>query len=162
MMRSAAVAALMLASMAALATCSAQVPPASAAGGSTSARPHLVVHKGPTCPCCEGWIRHVQEAGFTVETREVADPAAVKDRLGVPVSQRSCHTAEVAGYFIEGHVPVSDIERLLAQRPDAAGLAAPGMPVGSPGMEMPYGETHAYDVHIVARDGRASVFSSHD
>lgn len=131
-------------------------PPPAAANGHT-----LLVHRSPTCGCCLAWADQMQAAGFRVEVREVADLDAVKRRLGVPPGAASCHTAEVAGYFIEGHVPAADIERLLAERPEAAGLAVPGMPLGSPGMESPSGISQPYEVLLVAPDGSTTTFSRH-
>ena len=125
-----------------------------------NALPLLVVHRSPSCGCCMNWVAHMRHAGFKVEVRNVADMGAVKARLGVPVAMRSCHTAEVGGYFVEGHVPAADIKRLLAERPDAKGLAVPGMPMGSPGMEHPAGHVQPYDVMLVDGDG-AAVHSSH-
>ncbi|HET6603601.1 MAG TPA: DUF411 domain-containing protein, partial [Xanthomonadaceae bacterium] len=123
--------------------------------------PELVVHRSPSCGCCLAWVDQMRAAGFRVEVREVADLEAVKRRLGVPPGAASCHTAEVAGYFVEGHVPAADILRLLAERPEARGLAVPGMPLGSPGMEVPSGITQPYDVLLVAADGSTTTFSRH-
>ena len=124
-----------------------------------NALPLLVVNRSPSCGCCMNWVAHMREAGFTVKVRNIADMGAVKDRLGVPGDMRSCHTAEVDGYFVEGHVPADDLKRLLAERPDARGLAVPGMPMGSPGMEHPAGHVQPYDVMLVGDDG-SSVHSS--
>jgi hypothetical protein len=103
----------------------------------------ITVHKDPNCGCCTGWVRHLQKAGFTVKTIETTDLDVVKTRLGVPADLAACHTAQVAEYLVEGHVPAVALIRLLDERPDARGLAVPGMPVGSPGMEggtpQPYG-----------------------
>ena len=120
----------------------------------------IEVVKSPYCGCCTGWVEHLRANGFTVRVIETEDLAPVARRLGVPESLRSCHTARVEGYVIEGHVPAADIERLLRERPQAAGLAVPGMPVGSPGMEQgdrrqPYAPT------LVHRDGRQQVFARH-
>ena len=93
------------------------------------------VYKSPTCGCCGAWIDHLRAHGFTVIVKDVEDLDSVKQRLGVPALLHSCHTATVDGYAVEGHVPASDIRRLLAERPGATGLAVPGMPIGSPGME---------------------------
>jgi hypothetical protein len=95
----------------------------------------VTVHKDPNCGCCNGWIRHLQDAGFSVKTIDTANLDAIKARLGVPMDLASCHTAEVAGYVIEGHVPAAALKRCLAEKPIGAGLAVPGMPIGSPGME---------------------------
>lgn len=99
--------------------------------------PALQVWKDPSCGCCEGWVRHMRAAGFEATVHEVADLQAVKAVNGVPDKLQSCHTATVGGYVVEGHVPASDVRRLLAERPRAKGLAAPGMPPSSPGMDIP-------------------------
>lgn len=119
---------------------------------------HMVVHKSPTCGCCGLWVEHMQQAGFSVEVIETDDLAPIKERLGVPYGKGSCHTAEVDGYVIEGHVPAEDIRRLLAERPKARGLVLPGMPLGSPGMEVPDGRVQPYTVELVAEDGSSSAF----
>ena len=136
--------------------------PTTAANALEQALPLMVVHKSPTCGCCSAWIEHMQKAGFKVESRNVDDMTPVKTRVGVPPAKGSCHTAEVGGYFIEGHVPAEDVKRLLAERPDAKGLTVPGMPGGSPGMELPDGSVQPYAVELVARDGTTSVFARHD
>jgi hypothetical protein len=105
----------------------------------------VVVHRSATCGCCKAWSEHLRRAGFTVNVIDEADMRGVKERLGVPQELASCHTAEVDGYVIEGHVPVASIKRLLAEKPKAFGLSTPGMPAGSPGMEGP-GESDVYDV----------------
>ena len=123
--------------------------------------PVALVHKSATCGCCGLWVDHLKEAGFQVEVRNSEDVMPVKQRLGVPYGKGSCHTAEIAGYFIEGHVPAEDIKRLLAEKPDAKGLVLPGMPMGSPGMEGPEGTARPYTVELVGRDGTTSSFSQH-
>ena len=102
--------------------------------GASAALPKIVVSKDPYCGCCAGWADHLRTAGFPVEVVEAADLAPLKARLGVPHDLMACHTAEIEGYVIEGHVPAAAIQRLLAEKPQAKGLAVPGMPVGSPGM----------------------------
>ena len=97
--------------------------------------PAILVHKDPNCGCCAGWVEHLKASGFAVTVEEAADLRVVRKRLGVPADLAACHTAEVAGYVIEGHVPASAIRQLLEKRPAAIGLAVPGMPAGSPGME---------------------------
>jgi hypothetical protein len=119
----------------------------------------MTVWKSPWCGCCGGWIEHVRASGFAVEVRESEDLDSVKNQAAIPEELRSCHTAMVGGYVIEGHVPAGDIERLLAGRPDARGLAVPGMPSGSPGMED--GTIEPYDVLLLNRDGTSEVFSSY-
>jgi hypothetical protein len=122
--------------------------------------PKVHVVKDPGCGCCNDWIGHIRDAGFPVSFEDM-EPAALADlkaSLGLQAGQVSCHTAQVEGYVIEGHVPASDVKRLLAERPDAIGLAVPGMPFGSPGMG-PESEREPYDVLLIARDGSASVFA---
>ncbi len=121
----------------------------------------VVVHKNETCGCCHLWVEHMEKSGFKVTVRNVADLGGIKERVGVPAGMGSCHTARVGGYFIEGHVPAADIARLLDEQPDAKGLAVPGMPLGSPGMEVASGETQPYEVHLVTRHGSTSVFARH-
>lgn len=102
---------------------------------STANQPQVIVHKNASCGCCKLWIEHMQSHGFPVKAADVDDLGPIKERVGVPYGMGSCHTAEVGGYFIEGHVPAADVQRLLAEKPKAKGLAVPGMPIGSPGME---------------------------
>ena len=123
--------------------------------------PLVVVHKSPSCGCCVAWVEHMQRAGFVVEVRNVDNLDPVKTRVGVPAGKGSCHTAEVGGYFVEGHVPADDVKRLLTERPDAKGLTVPGMPMGSPGMEVPDGRVQAYTVELVDRDGATSAYAQH-
>lgn len=106
-----------------------------ATGARAAAKPAIHVSKDPDCGCCTGWVEHLRSNGFTATVADTADMQAVKARLGVPEKLASCHTAEIAGYVIEGHVPAHAIDRLLAEKPKAHGLAVPGMPIGSPGME---------------------------
>lgn len=119
----------------------------------------ISVYKTPSCGCCTEWVEHLEQNGFEVTVHSLDDLGPVKSRLGVPYDLQSCHTAEVGGYVVEGHVPAADVRRLLEERPDAAGIAVPGMPVGSPGME--YGDRKdAYDV-ILYRDWERKTYSSH-
>ncbi len=104
----------------------------------------ITIHKDPNCGCCSGWARHLQKNGFVTKIIETLQPDAVKRRLGVPDDLASCHTAEIAGYIVEGHVPAAAVKRLLAEKPVAKGLAGAGMPVGSPGIEG--GQPERYDV----------------
>jgi hypothetical protein len=140
-------------------------PPESAAAtgtpGATEALPKMVVHKTPYCGCCEQWVEHMKHAGFDVEVREVENLAPIKEALGVPAGTGSCHTAEVGGYFVEGHVPAEDIKRLLAEQRSARGLATPGMPPGSPGMPAPAGQEQPYEVLLIGADGSATVYARH-
>ena len=132
--------------------------------GQTSAAdptPTIQVYKTPTCGCCTKWIDSLRAAGFEVEATNMSDLTALKAMNGVPEQLSSCHTAIVAGYVIEGHVPAADLARLLAEKPKIAGLTVPGMPMGSPGMEHPDPSRHeAYDVLAFGPDG-VSVFASH-
>ena len=123
--------------------------------------PAMRVTKSPTCGCCGAWVEHARHAGFEVEVHDVENPYPIKERLGVPVGKGSCHTAEIGGYFIEGHVPLDDVKRLLAERPAAKGLVVAGMPAGSPGMESPDGRTQPFNVELVAQDGTTTVFARH-
>lgn len=120
------------------------------------------VWKGPSCGCCNDWIRHMEANGFTVSSQDTGN-SEVRARLGLSARLGSCHTARVGGYVIEGHVPAKDIRRLLRERPDALGLAAPGMPLGSPGMDGPEygGRKDSYDVLLVHKNGRTTVFQSY-
>lgn len=122
----------------------------------------LAVYKSPTCGCCEGWVAHMRQAGFTVAVHVVADPGTVRRARGLPDTVASCHTGVIDGYAIEGHVPAADVVRLLTERPDAAGLAAPGMPAGSPGMETPQGRKDPFDTLLVLRSGATRVFARHN
>lgn len=117
------------------------------------------VAKSPHCGCCSEWIEHVRRAGFQVQIVDAHDVTPIARQLGVPDNLRSCHTAVVNGYVIEGHVPAADIRRLLAQRPAATGLAVPGMPIGSPGMEQG-NRRQPYNV-ILFDDARRTVFARH-
>jgi hypothetical protein len=114
--------------------------------------PAMTVHKDPSCGCCLAWAQHLRTAGFTVSVVETDRVDLVKARLGVPDDLVSCHTAELGGYAIEGHVPAEAIARLLAEVPAATGLAVPGMPVGAPGMGGSPAET--YEVVLFGRQGR--------
>jgi hypothetical protein len=110
--------------------------------------PPAIVHKDPDCGCCEGWVDHLRANGFVAKVVDTRTLNRVKARLGVPQDLYSCHTAELGGYVIEGHVPVAAIQKLLAEKPTATGLAAPGMPLGSPGMS---GEPEEFDVILFGK-----------
>jgi hypothetical protein len=122
--------------------------------------PMMVLWKNRGCACCTAWARHFQDAGFSVTMHEVDDLAPARSAAGVPADLAGCHTAQVEGYVVEGHVPLPDVQRLLAERPAILGLAVPGMPVGSPGMEVPGMAGDAYDVVAFAADGGRQVFRS--
>lgn len=115
-------------------------------------RGRIRVHKDPDCGCCSGWVQHLQSGGFAVQVEETHALASIRKRLGVPDNLAACHTAEIDGYVIEGHVPAVAIRRLLEERPVAAGLAVPGMPVGSPGMEG--GQPQKYAAILFGKDGQ--------
>ena len=119
---------------------------------SAAAQPVVTVHRDPNCGCCLGWVQHLQKAGFPTKVLETKDLDAVKTKLGVPDDLAACHTAEVSGYVIEGHVPAIALKRFLAEKPNATGLAVPGMPFGSPGMEG--GKPEAYEVVVFEPNGR--------
>jgi hypothetical protein len=120
------------------------------------------VWKGPSCGCCVDWVTHLRNSGFDVVTHDSGN-AEARQRLGIPIAYGSCHTAQVGGYALEGHVPVREIRRLLKERPVAVGLAVPAMPRGSPGMDGPAygGQRDPYDVLLVQKDGSARVFESY-
>jgi hypothetical protein len=112
----------------------------------------IVVYKDPSCGCCSGWVRHLEKAGFVVKVTETADLDTVRKGLGVPADLASCHTAQIDGYVLEGHVPAAAVRRLLEERPNGIGLAVPGMPAGSPGMG---GDTpEKYEVVLFGAAGR--------
>lgn len=119
----------------------------------------LTMLKSPRCGCCNEWAEHMRRSGFSVEARDVADLARVKAENGVPPRLASCHTAFVEGYVIEGHVPADLVDRLLRERPPVAGLAVPGMPIGSPGMEVPGRPPEAYTVLTFDRSGRTAPYA---
>ena len=138
---------------------------AAAAGGALPARarpslPQVEVFKNPDCGCCTGWVEHLKAAGFPVQVHETPDTAAVRKRHGIPDALGSCHTGVVAGYALEGHVPADDVKRLLVQKPAAAGLSVPGMPVGAPGMEMG-SRKDPFQVLLIDKAGRSTVFATY-
>jgi hypothetical protein len=120
------------------------------------------VWKDPNCGCCEDWVVHLKQAGFSVKVNDQGNDATRK-RLGIPDALGSCHTGSVQGYALEGHVPAADIRRLLREKPQAVGLAVPGMPVGSPGMDgaVYQGRKDPYKVLLVAKDGSSTVFTAY-
>lgn len=136
--------------MAATSACGAEPP---------AALPLVKVWKTPTCGCCGKWVKHLEASGFRVEVTDLPSVDGVRAAKGVPASLAGCHTAVVGGYVIEGHVPASDVRRLLAEKPGILGLAAPGMPPGSPGMDIP--ESPGYDVISFDENGKTAVYDRH-
>ena len=130
--------------------------------GAAAAKPlSITVYKDPSCGCCKSWVEHLRTNGFALEVHDRSDMNALKDSLGVPPSLRSCHTAVAGAYVVEGHVPAADSKRLLATKPaKTLGVAVPGMPAGSPGMEMG-GRSDRYDVIAFAPGGATRVFARH-
>lgn len=122
-----------------------------------SAAADIMVYKSPTCGCCGKWIEHMEKAGFSVDVENRQDLRPIKAELGVPRSLQSCHTAVVGGYLVEGHVPPDLVQRMLDEKPDIKGLAVPGMPMGSPGMEGP--RKDEYDVLSIGVDGQTKVYA---
>ncbi|MEA5448008.1 DUF411 domain-containing protein [Leptolyngbya sp. CCNP1308] len=130
-------------------------------GPSTAwAATELTVYRSPTCNCCGHWVEHMQAAGFDVQDVVTDDMDAIKAQYGVPEALASCHTALVEGYVIEGHVPATDVQRLLSEQPNVLGIAAPGMPVGSPGMETGDG-VDPYTVVSFTQTGDTATFAEH-
>jgi hypothetical protein len=124
---------------------------------SPAARPAVTVYKSPTCGCCSKWIDHLKGHGFDVKALDVEDIDLVKKTYGVPPALASCHTSLVGGYIVEGHVPADAVSRLLRERPAIAGITVPGMPVGSPGMEMP-GRRDPYSIMSFDKAGKYTVY----
>jgi hypothetical protein len=126
-------------------------------------RPLVDVWKDPDCGCCKDWVKHLEANGFQVRTHDTGN-TAVRKRLGLPDRLGSCHTAVAGGYVVEGHVPAREIRRLLREKPAALGLAVPGMPVGSPGMDGPEyrGRKDRYDVLLVSSDGGSRVYQTYN
>ena len=120
----------------------------------------ITVYKSPTCGCCEKWISHLEANGFKVTPQNMNDTGMVKAMSGIRPETASCHTGIVNGYVIEGHVPATDVKRFLAEKPDALGLSAPGMPQGSPGMEQG-GQHDNYRVLLLKKDGSTEVYAEH-
>lgn len=150
-----------------LAGCSSSGGQKTAGSGNTSAdqalpatrQAAMTVYRDPSCGCCEAWARVAENAGYQVTLLDDNDMTAVKQRLGVPAELASCHTTVVDGYVIEGHVPMNQVDRLLRERPsDIRGIAVPGMPIGSPGMEVPDGRTEPYQVIAFNEAGGTSLY----
>lgn len=135
----------------------------SAPAGKGAALTQIQVWKEPTCGCCKDWIAHLEANGFEVFVN-VGGTNSIRTRLGIPQTMASCHTALVGGYGIEGHVPAREIRRLLHERPNATGLAAPGMPIGSPGMDTAAygGKKSPYEVMLIGKNGSATVYHKYE
>jgi hypothetical protein len=121
----------------------------------------ITVYKSASCECCAKWVDHLRANGFAPTVHDEADMDAIKHEMGVPPSVRSCHTAQLDRYVVEGHVPAGDLRRLLAARPAVAGLAAPGMPKSGPGMAVPGEAAEPYEVLSFTRDGKTALFARH-
>jgi len=126
---------------------------------SQAQQPEVMVYKSPTCGCCSKWVAHLEANGFEVKTVDQPDVSPMKRKVGLPPALASCHTAIVDGYVVEGHVPAETVKKMLRERPDIAGIAVPGMPIGSPGMEQG-DHVDSYDVVGFDRDGNTSVYAS--
>lgn len=129
--------------------------------GQQPQRPTVEVYKSATCGCCNGWVEHLQANGFMVRATNREDLDDLKAKHGIPRAVQSCHMALVNGYVLEGHVPAADVQRLLKERPAIVGIAVPGMPVGSPGMEVPGQKAEPFDVVAFDKQGQTRVFASH-
>jgi hypothetical protein len=132
----------------------------SVAGAIAATTPTITVYRDPSCSCCEGWINHLSAQGFRLETIETPDVEPLKQQYGIPTELQSCHTATVDGYVLEGHVPVEDIKRMLADHPAIVGLAVPGMPVGTPGMESD-DQHDSFNVMTFDQQGTTTVFNEY-
>lgn len=121
----------------------------------------LAVYKTPTCGCCSKWVDHMKQNGFTVQVTDLNDLSAIKSKHGVPSKVQSCHTGVINGYVVEGHVPASDVKRMLKELPAISGIAVPGMPQGSPGMEAPGAVQPPYDVVTFDRRGETRLYAKH-
>lgn len=124
--------------------------------------PVITVYATPTCGCCKGWMQHMRENGFEVKEIYQNDLSAIRAEYDVPAEMTSCHMGVIDGYAIEGHVPASAVKRILDERPDAVGLSVPGMPIGSPGMEMPNGMKQPFEVYTFTASGPKGVFEYHN
>jgi hypothetical protein len=132
---------------------------ASRPAAAAAAAPSVTVYKSATCGCCSKWVEHMKTNGFNVTALDVEDIEVPMKTYGVPTSLASCHTAVVGGYVVEGHVPADLVHKMLKEKPAIAGIAAPGMPVGSPGMEVPGTKAAAYDVMSFTKDGKTAVYA---
>lgn len=152
---------ILLANASLISACQAQTPNGETETEASEKAHEMTVYHSPNCGCCGKWVEHMRANGFSVEKVPTTDMNRIKHELGVPRELPACHTAVVGDYVIEGHVPASDVQRLLGEQPDAIGLSVPGMPVGSPGMEV--GERRmAYDVVLFNEDGETEVFNHYE
>lgn len=133
-------------------------PPRQAVEATT---PKIIIHRDAYCGCCHLWVEHLRKEGFTVDDRVEEAMSPVKERLGILPAHASCHTAEIEGYVVEGHVPASDIRRLLRDKPAIRGLVLPGMPLGSPGMEVDGVDAQPYTVLALGKDGSTKPYAEH-
>ena len=124
-----------------------------------NALPTITVYKSPTCGCCSKWVKHLESNGFTVDAKNTNNLSSIKQQLGIQPQVQSCHTAKIGNYVVEGHVPASDIIKMLADKPDIHGLAVPGMPMGSPGMEGSRKDN--YNVLAITNGNNLTVYNSH-
>ena len=124
----------------------------------STAKPQMTVYKSATCGCCKNWVEHMKANGFDVKAIDVEDIDKVKRDNGVPASAESCHTGIVNGYIVEGHVPADAVTKMLKEKPAIAGIAVPGMPMGSPGMEVPSGQKEPYSILAFDKAGKTSVY----
>jgi len=131
------------------------------AGARAAKAREITVYKTPWCGCCGGWVKRLQAAGFKTEVVEVQDLAPIRQKYGVPFELSSCHTGVAGGYVFEGHVPIADIKRVLKEKPKALGLTVPGMPIGSPGMEVRNAAPESFDTLLLLKDGATRVFARH-
>lgn len=122
--------------------------------------PQVVVYKSPTCQCCNKWIAHLEQNGFKVTAKNTRNVKSIKEKYGIKHNFSACHTAVIAGYFVEGHVPAQSIHRLLSEKPDIKGITVPGMPIGSPGMEQGT-RKQPYNVLAIDVDGSTAIYESY-
>ena len=123
---------------------------------------NVTVYRTPTCGCCKGWVEHIKQNGFQITdiVKPESEIKTIRQKYNLPSDLTSCHTSEIAGYLVEGHVPVADVKSLIAQKPDVAGISVPGMPIGTPGMEMG-DRKQSFDVFTFEKDGQTKVFNSY-
>ncbi len=127
--------------------------------GNSQPRPSMVVYKTPTCGCCKKWVTHLESAGFTVKTTDLDNLSDIKTQFDIPRKLQSCHTGVIDGYIVEGHVPADVVEKMLREKPDIAGITVPGMPIGSPGMEVEGRPADRYDILAFDKNGETTVYA---